>query len=80
MFSHVSASLDGLTTIRASSAEKMVSKEFDILQDQHTAAWYLFLVTSRAFGFYLDVISTAFLTLVTLQFLIFDSGILIKRH
>ncbi|KAF5273657.1 hypothetical protein FQR65_LT04657 [Abscondita terminalis] len=73
-FSHVSASLSGLTTIRASAAQAMITKEFDELQNQHTGAWYLFLATSEAFGFYLDVISVVFLAIVTFQFLIFDDG------
>lgn len=74
VFSHVSASMDGLTTIRACGAQYMVSKEFDVLQDQHTSSWYLFLATTETFGFYLDVICVIFLAVVTFQFLIFDDG------
>ncbi|KAB0798125.1 hypothetical protein PPYR_09118 [Photinus pyralis] len=73
-FSHVSASLSGLATIRSSGAESMVTKEFDGIQDQHTSAWFLVLATSEAFGFYLDLISVIFLLLLTFQFLIFDDG------
>ncbi|KAH1001571.1 hypothetical protein HUJ04_005569 [Dendroctonus ponderosae] len=51
----------------------MVAQEFDTLQDQHTSTWCLLLQTSEALGFYLDVISTVFLGLVTFQFLIFQS-------
>ena len=32
MFSHISASLNGLSTIRAFEAQEMVSKEFDTHQ------------------------------------------------
>ncbi|KAJ8935675.1 hypothetical protein NQ314_012696 [Rhamnusium bicolor] len=71
VFSHISASLYGMPTIRSCNAEKMITNEFDALQDQHTSTWYMFLVSSEAFGFYLDVISTIFLALVTFQFLIF---------
>ncbi|KAJ8946513.1 hypothetical protein NQ318_004648 [Aromia moschata] len=74
LFTHISASFYGLSTIRASDAQEMLADEFDVLQDKHTACWYQFLVCSETFGFYLDVISTAFLALVTLQFLIFNSG------
>ncbi|KAK5645932.1 hypothetical protein RI129_004396 [Pyrocoelia pectoralis] len=73
-FSHVSASLSGLTTIRASGAQFMITKEFDSIQDQHTSAWFLFLAASEAFGFYLDVISIIFLLVLTVQFIIFDNG------
>lgn len=74
MFSYVSASLYGMPTIRSSNAEDMVIKEFDTLQDQHTSSWFLFLATSETFGFYLDLISTTFLAIVTFQFLFTRDG------
>lgn len=52
----------------------MITKEFDSLQDQHTSSWFLFLATSVTFGFYLDIISLAFLAVVTFQFLLFDKS------
>nr|CAI5818825.1 unnamed protein product [Callosobruchus analis] len=76
VFSHISSSLYGISTIRASNAEEMVKKEFDGLQDRHTSTWFLFLTSSEAFGFYLDVISTVFLSLVTFQFLILEDDTL----
>ncbi|KAI2474204.1 ATP binding cassette (ABC) transporter subfamily C member, partial [Diabrotica virgifera virgifera] len=72
VFSHVSATLQGISTIRASNSEEMVIKEFDVLQDQHTGTYVCFLVSSTAFGLYLDIISTLFLGLLTYQFLIFS--------
>ncbi|CAH1098765.1 unnamed protein product [Psylliodes chrysocephalus] len=72
MFSYVSATLYGMPTIRSANAEQMLVKEFDALQDQHTSTWFLFIASSTAFGFYLDVISTTFLAFVTYQFLIFE--------
>lgn len=74
VFSHVSATFNGLTTIRSCGAQSMVAKEFDVLQDQHTGSWVMFLITSEAFGFYLDVLSILFLLILTFQFLIFKSG------
>lgn len=74
VFSHISASLYGLSTIRASHAEQMIITEFDALQDQHTSTWYLMLATSETFGFYLDVISAIFLSCVTFQYMIFRDG------
>ncbi|XP_057665399.1 ATP-binding cassette sub-family C member 4-like isoform X1 [Diorhabda carinulata] len=73
VFSHISASMHGITTIRASKAQEMVIKEFDTLQDQHTSTWLSFLVSSATFGFYLDLISWTFLVIVTFQFVIFKS-------
>lgn len=74
VFSHISASLYGMPTIRASKAEKMVTKEFDNLQDIHTSTWFMYIASSEIFGFYLDCISTIFLGVVTFQFLILSNG------
>lgn len=74
VFSHVSSSLFGLPTIRASNAQQMIIDEFDVLQDQHTGTWFLYIAASEAFGFYLDIISVVFLTILTFQFLIFNDG------
>ncbi|XP_025836971.1 probable multidrug resistance-associated protein lethal(2)03659 [Agrilus planipennis] len=74
VFSHACATLSGLSTIRSTKAQQMVSKEFDLLQDQHTAAFFLFTYCSEAFGFYLDLISLLFLAVLTYQFIIFETG------
>lgn len=77
VFSHVTASLDGMSTIRSFGAQEMVIKEFDGLQNQHSSAWFLFILCSEAFGMYLDLICMVYLTVVTLQFLVFDYGKLV---
>ncbi|XP_076650867.1 ATP-binding cassette sub-family C member 4 isoform X2 [Halictus rubicundus] len=74
VFSHVSSSLLGLTTIRSSSAQDMVRKEFDVHQDLHTSAYYLTIAASTAFGFSLDIVSIFFITFVTYSFIILDDG------
>ncbi|PNF15053.1 Multidrug resistance-associated protein 9 [Cryptotermes secundus] len=72
VFSHLSASLNGLSTIRASQAQEMVIKEFDNHQDLHTSTWFLTLETSAAFGFWLDCISVTFTAVVSLSFLVLN--------
>ncbi|KAK9870716.1 hypothetical protein WA026_008287 [Henosepilachna vigintioctopunctata] len=74
VFSYVAASLNGLPTIRSAKAEDMVRREFDVIQDQHTSTWYLFLALFESFGFYLDMVSIIFLLIVTFQFLVIDSA------
>ncbi|XP_078033391.1 ATP-binding cassette sub-family C member 4 isoform X2 [Augochlora pura] len=74
VFSHVSSSMFGLTTIRSSSAQDMVRKEFDTHQDLHTGAYYLTIATGTAFGFALDIVSICFIAFVTCSFIILDDG------
>ncbi|XP_069668827.1 probable multidrug resistance-associated protein lethal(2)03659 isoform X2 [Periplaneta americana] len=69
VFSHLSATLQGLTTIRAFRAEALLSKEFDNHQDLHSSAWFMFIASSRAFALWLDSLCTIYIALVTLSFL-----------
>lgn len=43
-------------------------KEFDSLQDLNSSAFYVFISTSRAFGFWLDVFCVIYIAVVTLSF------------
>ncbi|XP_015517778.1 probable multidrug resistance-associated protein lethal(2)03659 isoform X1 [Neodiprion pinetum] len=70
VFGHLSATLNGLTTIRAFDAEANLSKEFDNHQDLHSSAWYIFISCSRTFGYYLDFTCVIYTGLVTFSFLV----------
>ncbi|KAK9888735.1 hypothetical protein WA026_000961 [Henosepilachna vigintioctopunctata] len=70
IFSHVAASLDGLSTIRSANAQEMVRNEFDIIQDQHTASWFLYTVSYEAFGFYMELVSVVYLLMAVILFLL----------
>ncbi|XP_041834872.1 ATP-binding cassette sub-family C member 4-like [Melanotaenia boesemani] len=65
VFSHLSSSLQGLWTIRAFGAEERFQKDFDAHQDLHSAAWFMFLTTSRWFAFRLDCICAIFVIITT---------------
>ncbi|XP_046974675.1 probable multidrug resistance-associated protein lethal(2)03659 [Vanessa cardui] len=65
VFGHVNATISGLPTIRSYGAELLLAQEFDRHQDLHSAAWYLFISCSRAFGYFLDVICLLFIICVT---------------
>ncbi|GFS16349.1 multidrug resistance-associated protein 4-like [Elysia marginata] len=64
VFSHLSATLQGLHTIRAMHMEQQLAAEFDAHQDLHTEAWFLFLATSRWLGIRLDCLSACFVICV----------------
>lgn len=70
MFAHLNASLQGLPTIRSFGAGEILCEEFDNHQDLHSSAWYIFIASSRAFGFWLDVFCLIYIALVTLSFLV----------
>ncbi|KDR24429.1 putative multidrug resistance-associated protein, partial [Zootermopsis nevadensis] len=70
VFSHLSASLQGLSTIRALGAQTMLEKEFDSHQDLHSSVWYIFAAVTRAFALYLDSVCLIYMTCVTLGFLV----------
>ncbi|XP_028129811.2 probable multidrug resistance-associated protein lethal(2)03659 [Diabrotica virgifera virgifera] len=74
VFSHIHASLQGLTTVRAFGAQEILRNEFDKHQDLHSSAYYLFVCCNRAFGFWLDLICVGYIALVTFSFFIFGSA------
>lgn len=75
VFTHISVSLDGLSTIRAFGAEQILIKEFDLQQDTHTACWYMFIATSSAFGFSLDILCWIFVFVVIFSFMMLQAGV-----
>ncbi|KOC62515.1 putative multidrug resistance-associated protein lethal(2)03659 [Habropoda laboriosa] len=70
VFGHLSATLQGLPTIRAFEASEILTKEFDQHQDLHSSAWYIFISSSRAFGLWLDFFCVVYIALVTMSFLL----------
>ena len=56
VFSHLSATLQGLTTIRGFKTQQLLTKEFDNHQDIHSGSWFLFFSCARAFALYLELI------------------------
>lgn len=64
VFSHLSASLQGLHTIRAFAVQDKFQEEFDNHQNLHTESWFLFLATSRWLAVRLDWMCAIFVTAV----------------
>lgn len=76
VFTHLSATLNGLSTIRAFDAQKVLIEEFDNHQDLHSGCWYMFITTSSAFGLSLDIICMVLVAIVTFFFLLVGQEIL----
>ncbi|CAI6363288.1 unnamed protein product [Macrosiphum euphorbiae] len=68
IYTHVNASILGLTTVRSFEVEQILSNEFAIHQDLHSSAWYLFIALGRAFGLWIDIICLLFISTVTFYF------------
>ncbi|XP_072393692.1 ATP-binding cassette sub-family C member 4-like [Diabrotica undecimpunctata] len=78
VFTHLRATIEGLTTIRAFGAQSTLMDEFDHHQDYHSSAWYMFIVSSNAFGFYLDCFCSVFLAALTFSLLLFGEAFNLK--
>jgi len=50
-----------------------------ILQDLHSSAWYLFITSSRAFAFWLDLICFLYTSIVTFSFIVISNSKIIKN-
>ena len=79
VFSHTTASIEGLTTIRAFAAERMLINEFDHHQNANSSAYFLFVATTRGFAFWIDLISTFYVAAVVFSFLILGSGMISNK-
>ncbi|XP_071820242.1 ATP-binding cassette sub-family C member 4-like [Apostichopus japonicus] len=60
IFSHTTATIHGLSTIRAYKKEEEFFKMFCAHQDRHTEVWFSYLVINRWFGLRLDILSFIF--------------------
>ena len=75
MFSHISITLDGHTSIKAYGKEKDFIEKYNQLQDVHTSAFYLFISTFRWMGMCVGFISVGYLLIITVASLVLqDQG------
>ena len=75
MLGYLNATLEGVPTIKAFGAEKIVTKEFETHHNLFNSASYSYTATLKAFVFVADVFASFFVAVVILQFVIFDRGI-----
>ncbi|KAI8514342.1 Multidrug resistance-associated protein 4 [Branchiostoma belcheri] len=74
-FSHLSATLQGLWTIRAFGAQESFQQEFHSHQDLHSEAWFLFIACSRWLALRLDFLAAMFVTAVAFCSVLASEGL-----
>lgn len=72
VYSHLSRTLQGVTTIRAFGQEQAFVMIFDRLQDNHTASWYLFVSCQTWLAVIVDVVSCFLIGSISLCFFYLD--------
>lgn len=76
VFTHISATLYGLPTIRAFQAQNILRDEFESHQDLNTAVWFMFNAVSYGFGmFVFDLIVYIFIGAVIYLFVAINKGL-----
>lgn len=71
---HLKASLEGLPTIRANKAQSILQYEFDKHLDVFNSVYYMFMTTSRFFGFFMDFLCMIYTAIITVTFLTINTG------
>lgn len=72
IFTHLGATLNGLTTIRSCNKQEILQNEFDHILDIHSGCYFTVLATSGTFGLYIDMLSTIFMTCLVTYYMLFD--------
>ncbi|KAG8228792.1 hypothetical protein J437_LFUL006671 [Ladona fulva] len=76
VYTHIGATLEGLSTIRSHSAQTILIKEFDQIQDINTSAYFMYLSVSSGFGFILDIMCILYVSIVTFSFIFLEQDAL----
>ena len=75
MFSHLSITLDGHTSIKGYKKERDFIEKYNKLQDVHTSAFYLFISTYRWMGMCVGFLSLGYLLIIIVAALLLqDQG------
>lgn len=67
----MNATFQGLTTIHSSEAEKRLTDEFHHHMDLNSSTTYLYLATTRAFAYWLEIVCVIYIATITLSFIVF---------
>ncbi|KAL3283467.1 hypothetical protein HHI36_006610 [Cryptolaemus montrouzieri] len=66
ILTHVNNSARGITTIKALSAGKILTREFEYHQDNYSSSWFLYGTSSIALSFYVDLSCFLYLLYIAL--------------
>ena len=72
--SHISSTIQGLSTIRAYKEQFRFLNVHHFYQNEHTKAWFIKITAIRWLGMRLDMFGTVFLTLVTFASILLADG------
>lgn len=64
VFSHLSTTLAGLSTIRSFNVKQQFIDRFNVAQDEHSVAWFTFFSAGQWLGLTLDMICLVFILFV----------------
>ncbi|KAF5288561.1 hypothetical protein FQA39_LY15340 [Lamprigera yunnana] len=70
ILSHITASMQGLTTIRVFGVQDLLKNEFNNFHDTHSTSLDVFSDTSKALSYWIDGICTLYIATVTLYFIL----------
>ncbi|CAG2162291.1 unnamed protein product [Oppiella nova] len=72
VYSHVSTTLSGLSTVRAFGAQRMFETQFVRHLNDNTSTFFLFICTSRAFGILMDWVCVLYIGAVVAFIMSYD--------
>ncbi|KAI1287408.1 ATP-binding cassette sub-family C member 4 [Halotydeus destructor] len=75
IYSHVSNTVIGLTTIRAFGSENSFKKIFFHHLNDHSGTWHLYLATSRNLGLFMDWTCLAYIIAVIFVIMLYDDSL-----
>ena len=79
IYSHISSTIQGLSTIRAYGEQVRFLNNLHFYQNEHTKGWYAKMTTNRWFGMRLEILGAVFITsLIFTSIPLSDGNIIIK--
>ncbi|CAG2179263.1 unnamed protein product, partial [Oppiella nova] len=75
VYSHVSTTLTGLSTIRSFGVQNLFERQFSRHQNDNTSTFFLYICTSRGFGVLMDWICVLYITAVVAFVMLYPEGL-----